>query len=1339
MRSKRQHNFIQGYPQLHLCILLWIFPAILIFNLLIPARAYSQDQPDYEEISVGLHIQQLGNVEITAIVRENKAYLPVNVLFDYLKIKNDCSRDFDTVSGFFITQDAVYLIDQKHHRITFREKIFELQPNDLIITEEGVFLALPVLSKVFGLNCTFSFRNLMITLTTKAELPVIREMRQEELRRNLRYLKGEGKADTVLKRKHPVFHFGMADWSVIATEMLRGPYNVRVNLGLGGVIAGGETNILLNYSNGQPFTEKDQFYLWRYADNSISALRQISIGKITTQATSSIYSPVVGAQFTNTPTTYRRAFGTYTLSDHTEPGWIVELYVNNVLVNFVKADPSGLFTFEVPLVYGNSMVKLRFYGPWGEEKTKETNINIPYNFLPLHELEYTVSGGMVENGIRSIYSRANLNYGLAKRLTVGAGVEYLSSVTSGPIMPFANLSLRIASSLLISAEYTYGVRFKGTLNYSLPSSLQVELDYTRYHQGQTAINFNYLEERKAIVSMPVRAPHLSFFMRLTLDQIILPSTNYTTAEFVLSGAVFGVGTNLTTYAIFPNPGYPNVYSNLSLGFRFRSGFTLTPQAQFDYNQLKFISAKCELEKRLFKQLYATLSYEQIFASQVYNIQFGIRYDFPAAHAELLVKQSNQLTTLFQSARGSLICDAKSKYLDFNNRVNVGRGGLVLAPFLDLNQNGKRDTGEPKVGGLTFSINGGRIEVDTKDTITRVFDLEPYVTYVVELNRNSFENIAWQIRNHTLAVTVEPNTLKMIDIPVTVAGEASGTVSMKSSHGIKGQGRIVVCFYRNDSVMVARTITEQGGFFSYLGLPPGSFTVRMDTMQLGKLQMTPVPAGIPFTIKKSTDGDVVDGLDFVLQPNEIRKESSVFPVEGHKMVNPDSASVKSKAGRADSPQLLKVKMLPVPSGIPLKLKKNAADNMTNMPVTAFPSSITGEGLSQVPAPTQAPGKVVPAQVPAKAPVQVPVQVPVKAPGQAPLPEQAAPREVKSKPAAVVSKPVPLKPENTRDTVDFSPVVIRITKINAIAFEYYQQRQYAKAIHQFEQARKIAAANTLKVAPVYDSLYHRSYKLWLLEQISLGQKLIGENKTDSALKFFQMAAATARLNGLEGDPEIRRALALYNSRLSITNCKMIEEGLAEARKRSVKCIAQKDYKQGVTILQSAIDEVGRISNCNPDINFLKDTINKYKDAAEYQINLESANRYLASEEYEKGFQLLTANDKLYASKSLYHFGIPMTTAYDFVMLKANATVSMQALEHFIANNEPEEALRYLRLLHTQGIFESLSNYYQEKLARILAAKDKMANERADPLNMVLRYTSSNAWMSRFTEVYIESWKK
>jgi len=1336
LRSHRRHNFIKRYLPLRFFTAGWVSLPALLFCFFLPAMAFSQEQQqDYEEISVTLHIQQLGNVEIPALVKEKEVYLPLNELFDYLKIKNNCSKDFDSVSGFFITQDAGYLINLKQHRITFRDKVFELQPGEDVVTEEGIFLTLTVLSKVFGMNCTFNFRNLLITLTTKVELPIIREMRQEEMRRNLRYLKGEGRADTVLKRRYPFLHFGMADWSVIATEMTMGPYNVRVNLGLGGILAGGETNVLLNYSNGQPFTERDQYYIWRWANNSISALRQVSVGKITTQATSSIYNPVIGAQLTNAPTTYRRAFGTYTLSDHTEPGWIVELYVNNVLINFVKSDPSGFFTFEVPLVYGNSMVKLRFYGPWGEEKSKEKSINIPYNFLPLHEIEYTVSGGMVENGFGSIYSRANLNYGLARRLTLGAGVEYLSSVTSGPVMPFANLSLRIASSLLISAEYTYGVRFKGILNYTLPSSFQFELDYTKYHEGQTAINFNYLEERKAIISMPIRAKNLSLFARLTVDQIILPSTNYTTAEFVLSGAVLGVGTNLTTYAIFPNPGYPNVYSNLSLGFRFRSGFTLTPQAQFDYNQLKFISAKCELEKRLFKQLYATLSYEQIFASRVYNVQFGLRYDFSAAHAELLIKQSNQYTTLFQSARGSLICDPKSKYIDFNNRVNVGKGGLVLSPFLDLNQNGKHDEGEPKIGGLTFSINAGRIEVDNKDTVTRILDLEPYVTFVIELNRNSFENIAWQIRNRTLAVTVEPNTLKMIEIPVTVAGEASGTVSLKSSHGIKGQGRIVVCFYRNDSVMVARTITEPGGFFSYLGLAPGYYTVRMDSLQLDKLQMKPVPVNIPFTIKKSIDGDVVDGLDFVLQPVEVKKES-LIPPEVQMQGKSNQTILIRKEIRPELPLLGKVKMIPVPASIPLKLKTSPVGTIAKAPAVKFQSEITGGQASEfapaITSPTKTSVQVaLPKPVPVKAASQVPGAFSSK-PVQGQLISQApGPVSAKVAPAAV-------RTENTSDTLASSAGTV-VKKINAVATEYYHRRQYAKAIMQFEQARKTAAASSLKVDLLSDSLYHRSYKLWLLERISKGQQLIRSNNPDSAFKFLQAATATTRIIGLDKDPDLRQALESYRSQLENNICKQMEDSLSQYTDRSGKYFEQHQYYKGVMMLQNAIDQVGRMSNCKLDMSSLKDSVKKYLDVAEYQKTLETMSSYMAEGDYDQGFQLLVSNEKLYSSLSLYHFGIPATSVYDYVLGKGNPTTSMQAFDYYTDHNEPAEGFRYLMLMHMQGISESNSSYCQEKLARIFAARDKTENRNADPLKLLTKYTISNAWMSRFTEVYIRSWKE
>jgi hypothetical protein len=57
--------------------------------------------------------------------------------------------------------------------------------------------------------------------------------------------------------------------------------------------------------------------------------------------------------------------------------------MNNSLVDYAKAPTAGFYTFQVPLVYGNSLVKLRFYGPWGEELSREQNIQIPFNFLPV--------------------------------------------------------------------------------------------------------------------------------------------------------------------------------------------------------------------------------------------------------------------------------------------------------------------------------------------------------------------------------------------------------------------------------------------------------------------------------------------------------------------------------------------------------------------------------------------------------------------------------------------------------------------------------------------------------------------------------------------------------------------------------------------------------------------------------------------------------------------------------------------------------------------------------------------------------------------------------------------
>ncbi len=864
MKGKTTYIILKNYLHLRAVVILRIFVLILSGLYLFPYTACAQEESSYNEIYVSLDVRGIGITEIPGIINNNNAYLSFTDVFDYLKIKNDPSLKLDSVTGFFINQDSTFIIDKTHNLIRYKDKQYELDPNDLIKTESGLYLKTEYFGLVFGLDCKFNFRNLSVTLTTNKELPLMRDLRLDEMRHNVNHLNGMVKADTTVQAAHPFFHLGMADWSVISTQQTSQPNDTRFGLSLGSALAGGEANAALNISSTEPFDQRLQYYMWRHVNNDNSVLRQVLAGTIYTQSISSIYAPVVGLQFTNTPTTFRRSFGTYTLSNTTHPGWMVELYVNNVLVDYKKADAAGVYTFEVPLVYGNSIVKLRFYGPWGETYTREQNISIPFNFLPSHEFEYTVSGGIVEDGHNSQFSRVNLNYGLSKRITVSSGVEYLSSVTSGTTMPFLNTSIRLATGLLLNGDYTYGVRSRGLLSYRTPSDMQFDLNYINYNEGQTAINNNYLDERKAIMTIPIRGNNFSMFSRITLDQVTLPETKYSTAEWMLSGSVFGAGINMSTFASFLYQNSPYVYTNLSIAFRLPKELVFTPQVQYEYDDNQFISLKGLIEKRVFKKGFLNFSYEQNFKSNIENITFGFRYELPYAQVSFNTVYNNLNTSFVESARGSLMYDTKTNYLNVNNRISVGKGGILLVPYLDLNCDGKRDPDEPKALGLKFRINGGRIENVMRDSTIRILDLEPYLNYLIELDPNSFDNIAWQMQKKAISIAIAANQFTEVDIPIAVVGEASGLVYMRSERGDREQGRIIVNLYNKDSSQIARTLSDAGGFFNFTNLAPGAYFVMPDTSQLSKLHLISSPLLLPFTIYKNKDGDVIDGLKFVLK-------------------------------------------------------------------------------------------------------------------------------------------------------------------------------------------------------------------------------------------------------------------------------------------------------------------------------------------------------------------------------------------------------------------------------------------------------------------------------------------
>ena len=204
----------------------------------------------YDEVLVTVNIPRIGSFEIQAIVFGQQLYLPIKDIFDYLKIRNTVSPDFDLIQGFFIYPKDTYSIDKTSNKIIFRYKIFELNAHDMIRTETNLYLESEYFGKIFALDCVFNFRSLSVTLHTKIELPAIREMKQELMRQNINQLKGEKKkADTTIARDFSFFNVGAADWSVISTQEMQRKSNIRGSVGVGGIVAGGELNVLLNYNS----------------------------------------------------------------------------------------------------------------------------------------------------------------------------------------------------------------------------------------------------------------------------------------------------------------------------------------------------------------------------------------------------------------------------------------------------------------------------------------------------------------------------------------------------------------------------------------------------------------------------------------------------------------------------------------------------------------------------------------------------------------------------------------------------------------------------------------------------------------------------------------------------------------------------------------------------------------------------------------------------------------------------------------------------------------------------------------------------------------------------------
>lgn len=835
-----------------ICCLFWVSKQTPVF-----CQQPENEAAEYEEFTIKLHVDKLGVYEMEAVYFNDNVYLPIIELFGKLEIYLTHSAQLDTISGYILNQENAYTVNSYSGKITFQNKEKTLSKDQIISTFKDVYLPGKVYQEMFGMTMDFNFRELTVFLRSDIELPVIKQLRIKNLRKSLSALNGELSSDTVIRRKWKWIGGAVIDWSLQSKEELTGANEQQFKSSLGMEILGGELNCRSTLVRDSTIRLQNTTVKWRYVNDRLPLLKQIEAGNLNVNLSGQTISNFCGIKLTNSPYAVRKTFGSYFIERKTNPGWEVELYVNGVLVNFTTADMNGYFNFEVPLVFGNSMIVIRYYGPWGQESMEEIPLNIPFSFTPHKHFEYQTYTGITADTSRYLFNKTKLSYGLARWATLNAGYEYFAGNSQNPHLFSGSLNMALGSKLLLNCSYLHRSNTYIELLYRTKRNMILTAKHRQYAKNQEIIRTPNSMESELDINVPVWNRKMKIYLRSSNRGIY----NHAVFSFMSESAVSFFYKRVNTSFAFLSSRLSTI--NWSTTVYFKKNWSLVHNSIYAISSRRAVSSMIQVQKRFNRQFFIESGMTYSYATNQVQVNMSLYCNFNFMRGSLNTTIQKKGLASTQTLAGAVHITSGPKPVFASNSANVGMAGLDVFVFLDINHNNKRDKNEPLIKNVSVAINRGKQLFTDNDTLHRFVSLEPYTTYLITVANNGFPSISWVLEKATWSVTTEPNRIQKILVPVKPMGEIELHVSFRKKGVITPAKRLIVYLVDQKGQVVAKGLTEQDGTFSYLGLVPGKYEIKFDEKQLKGLELSSDYLQTAFEIKISAQGDFVDGIEILL--------------------------------------------------------------------------------------------------------------------------------------------------------------------------------------------------------------------------------------------------------------------------------------------------------------------------------------------------------------------------------------------------------------------------------------------------------------------------------------------
>ncbi len=566
------------------------------------------------------------------------------------------------------------------------------------------------------------------------------------------------------------------------------------------------------------------------------------------------------------------------------PGWEVELYHNETLIDFQTVADDGRYQFtDVPLHFGFNVLRRILYGPQGQKREHVERLFIGPELIRAGDSYYRLAvhqdaGDSAASGAgRSGARRYFLDYerGLRRNLSIAAGLTSLS-LDDGR-HTYVSLGLRgtrggfFASTDLVADSRGGWAGRLAAQGRLLGLQLQLEHEELSDFLSEETANAADPSTRRSSLRIDGRSrnrrlPRLTYRLAAAHEQRRSgASRDSASARLGASFKSWALSNTLSLErqerGLAEAEGSGQLHGSL-LATRRRRALRLRGQLQYALSpRRRWTAATLSANWRLRRDFNARLSIRQSLAEELtdtYTTGLTRRYQSFAlsvnggydGHSG--VRANLSLSCSLSRAPGSRRWRAHSRSL-------TTQGAAAARVFLDRNADGLFDPEDrPHEGVKLTSGTGSRSETDAGG-IAWLTELPADRHADLDLLIGSLEDPYWMPRRQGVGLVPRPGRIAMFDFPVVSTGEIDGTVRLRRGGELQEVSKVALQLLDPDGRILHETETAFDGFYLFERILPGRYSLRIDPQQAARLHLE-VPPERQLTL---ASGEIVTGLDWVL--------------------------------------------------------------------------------------------------------------------------------------------------------------------------------------------------------------------------------------------------------------------------------------------------------------------------------------------------------------------------------------------------------------------------------------------------------------------------------------------